>query len=413
MGRSTDCDVVLTNRNVSRRHAEIIESPKGYLIVDSSTNGSFVNGERVQGQRRLDRGDVIRVGDDEFRFYAEAMEEPKAAEPEPEAQWEPEPEPQLEPESELQPEPEPELQLEPEPELQPDPFLPDPAKARGEGIEAGRGPPPPPPPPGAKEQLRDTLFGVPGVKIPGITRGAPPEVEAPRPPPPPPPPVPEPEPSPAPAAEVKPVPETRPSVQPGVLANLMIRSGDRKGDRFAIKVPIANIGRAEYNDVVIADPSVSTSHAKLQRREGIWVLVDLDSTNGTRVDGEPVRGEAPLAPGAKIRFGNVDVLFEPTDDAVGMQPVGGTQFIDRLPVREQAPEPKPEPEPATVNGSLPEGGPPTPPAIEEPVPEWSVVAAPSEPQDEPAPSDSQLFTRVIWGLLVLVVLAVLIIVFAG
>ena len=36
-----------------------------------------------------------------------------------------------------------------------------------------------------------------------------------------------------------------------------------------------NIGRADYNDVVIADPSVSTSHAKLQRRDDVWVLTDL------------------------------------------------------------------------------------------------------------------------------------------
>jgi hypothetical protein len=42
-----------------------------------------------------------------------------------------------------------------------------------------------------------------------------------------------------------------------------------------------------------------------------------------------------------------------------------------------------------------------------------VVAQPSEPTDERAEPDSQLFTRLVWGLLVLVVLAVLIIVFAG
>src|SRR5207248_11268843 len=64
-----------------------------------------------------------------------------------------------------------------------------------------------------------------------------------------------------------------------------------RSQRLSVKTPVVNIGRADYNDLVVPDPSVSTSHAKLQRREGVWVLVDLDSTNGTFVDGEQVRSE--------------------------------------------------------------------------------------------------------------------------
>lgn len=89
-----------------------------------------------------------------------------------------------------------------------------------------------------------------------------------------------------------------------------------------------NIGRAEYNDIVIPDESVSTVHAKLQRREGIWVVVDLESTNGTIVDGEHVEGEAPLAPGAIVRFGTIQTIFEPTDDSVESQKGGGTQVLE-------------------------------------------------------------------------------------
>src|SRR5574341_147627 len=70
-GRDAGCDVVITYKNVSRRHAEIMATPKGYVLVDSSTNGTFVNGERVEGQRLLARADVIRIGNDEFRFYAD------------------------------------------------------------------------------------------------------------------------------------------------------------------------------------------------------------------------------------------------------------------------------------------------------------------------------------------------------
>src|SRR5205809_1010545 len=111
------------------------------------------------------------------------------------------------------------------------------------------------------------------------------------------------------------------------LASLLVRSGTLKGQRLLVRTPVANIGRADYNDLVVPDPSVSTSHAKLQRREGVWVLADLDSTNGTFVDGEQVKGEAPLAPGATVRLGDVQLVFEPSDDALSIAKGGGTQML--------------------------------------------------------------------------------------
>ncbi len=77
---------------------------------------------------------------------------------------------------------------------------------------------------------------------------------------------------------------------------------------------MVNVGRADYNDIVIADPSVSTTHAKLQRKDDVWVLTDLGSTNGTFVEGEPVTGETALTPGTTLRFGDVAALFEPHDE---------------------------------------------------------------------------------------------------
>src|SRR5207244_5250574 len=69
-GREAGCDVVVPGKDVSRRHAEIVQTPKGYLLDVSSTNGTFVNEEGVEGQRLLARADVIRLGDEQFRFYA-------------------------------------------------------------------------------------------------------------------------------------------------------------------------------------------------------------------------------------------------------------------------------------------------------------------------------------------------------
>src|SRR5260370_31953528 len=72
-GREAGCDVVVSGKDVSRRHPEILRTPKGYLVVDSSTNGTFVNEEQVQGQRILARAVVIRIGEEQFRFLADVV----------------------------------------------------------------------------------------------------------------------------------------------------------------------------------------------------------------------------------------------------------------------------------------------------------------------------------------------------
>ena len=81
-GRDASCDVVVPGKDVSRRHAEIVPTPKGYLLVDSSTNGTSVNDVRVEGQRLLARADVITIGEEKFRFYADtATPSPPPANP--------------------------------------------------------------------------------------------------------------------------------------------------------------------------------------------------------------------------------------------------------------------------------------------------------------------------------------------
>jgi pSer/pThr/pTyr-binding forkhead associated (FHA) protein len=71
-------------------------------------------------------------------------------------------------------------------------------------------------------------------------------------------------------------------------------------------------------------------HAKLQRREAIWILTDLGSTNGTYVEGEPLKGELPLGPGTTIRFGDVVALFEPLDDEAPAGPGPGTRVMEKI-----------------------------------------------------------------------------------
>jgi hypothetical protein len=76
-GREAGSDVVVAQPEVSRRHASIAPSESGYLLQDLSTNGVWVNGTRVQGSHLLARSDVVRVGSEEFRFYADVAAPPK------------------------------------------------------------------------------------------------------------------------------------------------------------------------------------------------------------------------------------------------------------------------------------------------------------------------------------------------
>jgi len=69
IGRSRDCDIVLEDPGISRRHAELRPAGDGFAIQDlGSTNGVLVNGEALQGARPLRGGDVIELGSTEVVF---------------------------------------------------------------------------------------------------------------------------------------------------------------------------------------------------------------------------------------------------------------------------------------------------------------------------------------------------------
>ncbi|WP_020682755.1 FHA domain-containing protein [Marinobacterium rhizophilum] len=78
------------------------------------------------------------------------------------------------------------------------------------------------------------------------------------------------------------------------------------GQRCEIAAGRIRIGRAPDNDLVLDDPSVSSHHAELSNQLGQWILTDLQSTNGTCVDGRSVE-QAQLSDGARVRFGELDM----------------------------------------------------------------------------------------------------------
>jgi hypothetical protein len=69
IGRSRDCDIVLDDAGISRRHAEVRSGPGGWTIEDlASTNGVLVNGHTLAGRRQLRPGDRIELGSTEIVF---------------------------------------------------------------------------------------------------------------------------------------------------------------------------------------------------------------------------------------------------------------------------------------------------------------------------------------------------------
>jgi hypothetical protein len=65
------------------------------------------------------------------------------------------------------------------------------------------------------------------------------------------------------------------------------------------------IGRAPSCDFTVPDLSVSRWHARLHKEDGSWLLSDLGSTNGTRVNGWRVTSAVPVQPGDQVCFGSV------------------------------------------------------------------------------------------------------------
>ncbi len=71
IGRMPDCTIMVNDPNVSRRHAEVRPQGTGYVAADlGSTNGTKVNGVRIEGDRTLQDGDILSLGTTHIRFEA-------------------------------------------------------------------------------------------------------------------------------------------------------------------------------------------------------------------------------------------------------------------------------------------------------------------------------------------------------
>lgn len=101
---------------------------------------------------------------------------------------------------------------------------------------------------------------------------------------------------------------------------LLFASGDRRGERLPLPSGTLGVGRKSENAIRVVDGSVSGKHAELRVDADGVTIVDVGSTNGTRVGGHRIEGETRLAHGDEVVFGSVHLRFE--DGRLGAGPTG-------------------------------------------------------------------------------------------
>lgn len=92
------------------------------------------------------------------------------------------------------------------------------------------------------------------------------------------------------------------------IARLAIASPEGEVHEFLVKESTITIGRAPHNTLVIQDPAVSGEHAAIMSLQGELILEDMDTTNGTKVNGQPVKKHF-LQDGDLVALGRYTVRY--------------------------------------------------------------------------------------------------------
>ncbi len=89
----------------------------------------------------------------------------------------------------------------------------------------------------------------------------------------------------------------------GTPTKLVITQGTLAGTTVGLGEAAITIGRAADATIVLDDDYASSQHARVYERDGVWLVEDLGSTNGTYLDRRKVDGPTPVQIGIPIRIG--------------------------------------------------------------------------------------------------------------
>ncbi len=252
IGRQEGNTIRLTERNVSRRHARLVRQ-NGYVLVEDlgSYNGVRINGQRIQGQAPVGDGDLIQIGDYDLAVQQEGAAQALAGAPT--------------------------VRLPttaPQPDLHETQDLS--AEARTATDVSFRA---------QEEEEEETPTPSPaGQRHPSTAVIRREQVEMNR-------------------------PRRVLAVRADQAPRLLVVSAELKGQEFACIRTEMRIGRTGDNDIVIDHRSLSRTHAKIVREDsGEWRIIDMQSANGTAVNGESY-AQAPLTHGDLLELGHVKLRF--------------------------------------------------------------------------------------------------------
>ncbi len=93
-------------------------------------------------------------------------------------------------------------------------------------------------------------------------------------------------------------------------AQLTIIEGRERGRQVPLTLWTTTLGRERINSIVLRDTKVSRRHAEIRRQDGSFVLQDLNSQNGTFVNGQRISTAVALQPGDEIRIGDTVLRFD-------------------------------------------------------------------------------------------------------
>jgi Nif-specific regulatory protein len=140
----------------------------------------------------------------------------------------------------------------------------------------------------------------------------------------------------------------------GETAFLVVRRDDGFGDVFPMSPGQRyTLGRAASNCIVLKDELCSREHAEVFFADGRWRVRDLNSLNGTRVNGDRLASEIELSPGDDLHLGKASLLFvedmsqlpdiplrSPADDGISIKKrLGQTRFLTSEPSEAETPAP--------------------------------------------------------------------------
>lgn len=104
-----------------------------------------------------------------------------------------------------------------------------------------------------------------------------------------------------------------------------VLSGEDKGFSATFEKPVVRIGADPLSDIVLADPTVSRMHAEIRRNKGGLELIDLDSTNGTFIDGMEI-GNVEISPGTVFQVGRTKMRLSTRTEQVKIEVTDRTRY---------------------------------------------------------------------------------------